>query len=466
MERVAVMAEPADAFPSSEIPWHPAKHLVAALVHDRRSGSPRTDSLRRLFGLSVHTVDGVAKSAFAALFSDSDERVRWVAAQLAMDLSLHYRSEIGVNGLRDNTRDTNAQRSLSRAIERVDEGSVFALTGVPPAWVRATRQPTHFGRSQEEGEWEDADPVFDPQCAAELFPLFPVEAWCRSAVYKPLWQMALRQLVVWTAERLMPSWREKKRRRTDRSTIKLMEWNSVLGDLLARSAPFFDAQLVRTEYLAAFVTDDEQGLAVLASFADRTVARQVLDAPTIPTNTLDLLSDCVERVIRDEVFDPNSYHAGKLHGQDLRSLVTALLFVAVEGDAPGAARFVNGDWSQIEIVMPLVSRLVGATGWSPYVMEKFLTLCERAGIAYPLDAFAAQTNAVLDSIVNARGSWSGTTLPARTAATVQPLADANFPLSAAQAQKLLKVLDALIELGDRRSVALEQAEAFRAVQVQ
>ena len=49
-------------------------------------------------------------------------------------------------------------------------------------------------------------------------------------------------------------------------------------------------------------------------FADMTVTRHVLDAPTVPANTLDLLNDCVERVVRDRVFDPNSYRAGQVHG--------------------------------------------------------------------------------------------------------------------------------------------------------
>jgi hypothetical protein len=47
---------------------------------------------------------------------------------------------------------------------------------------------------------------------------------------------------------------------------------------------------------------------------------------------------------------------------------------------------------------------------------------------------------------------------------VQRLADGNFPLRADQAQELLKVLDALIDLGDLRSAALEQTEAFKGVQ--
>ncbi len=99
-----------------------------------------------------------------------------------------------------------------------------------------------------------------------------------------------------------------------------------------------------------------------------------------------------------------------------------------------------------------------------FVMQRFLTLCERAGLAYPLDEFSRQANAVLGSLANAKGSWAGTMLPARMAGIVQRLADSNYPLRLDQAQALLEVLDALIDLGDRRSAALEQTEAFRSVQ--
>ena len=55
-------------------------------------------------------------------------------------------------------------------------------------------------------------------------------------------------------------------------------------------------------------------------------------------------------------------------------------------------------------------------------------------------------------------------LPARLAAVIQRLAEANYPLEVNRARGLLKLLDALIDLGDRRSAALEQDEAFRRVQ--
>ena len=461
MGRVAGMREPSDTFYGAKIPWHPANHLVIALVHDRRLSSPRKDSLRRLFELTASPIDGVAKFAFSGLFMDANEHVRWVAAQLAMDLSLYYRSEISETGDRDDTVDQDARKqSLARALERLDQTTDMPLTSVPPAWIE-TPGRRRYGRSKEEAEWDDADPSFDVAFAAQIFPLFPIEGWCRSSLYKPMVAVSLKQLVAWTAERLMPSWLK---RRSDIDRSSLIEWNAVLGDLLARAAAFFETEFVRKEFLAPFLTDGEEGLGVLAGFADMTVTRQILDAPTVPANTFDLLNDCVVRVVRDRVFDPNRYGAGQVYEFDLPKLIQALLFVSVEEEAPGAARFANGDWSQISIVMPIVTRLVTAIGWSPYVMEKFLTLCERAGVAYPVDAFAAQATAVLSSLSNLKGSWAGTTLPARTAATVQRLADANFPLRTDQAKELLRVLDALIDLGDRRSAALEQAEAFRGVQ--
>jgi hypothetical protein len=184
----------------------------------------------------------------------------------------------------------------------------------------------------------------------------------------------------------------------------------------------------------------------------------------VPANTFDLLNECVERVIRDRMFNPDGYRAGQLHGFDMPKVIKSLLFVQVDQEAPGAARFVNGDWSQIGIVMPVVTRMMTGIGWSSYVMECFLKLCERAGAAYPIDAFAEQASAALGALAKARSSWAGSMLPARLAATVQRLADANYPLGRDQAQGLLRLLDALIDLGDRRSAALEQAESFRGVQ--
>lgn len=74
-------------------------------------------------------------------------------------------------------------------------------------------------------------------------------------------------------------------------------------------------------------------------------------------------------------------------------------------------------------------------------------------------------NSALESIDYSEEGWTGTVLAAKLAAIVQRQADWNFPLRPDDAQALLQVLDALIDLGDRRSAALEQTEAFKGVQL-
>jgi hypothetical protein len=198
----------------------------------------------------------------------------------------------------------------------------------------------------------------------------------------------------------------------------------------------------------------------------RVVTRYVFDASTIPENAIPLLDDCVTRVINDRTFKANSWRAGEVNGQGMPELVTALLFVNVEKDCPGAARFVYGDWSQIERIMPIIDRMVRNVGWASFVMGKFLDLCQRVGRAYPINSFGAQANAAVSAIGSAEEGWTGTMLPARMAGVVQRQADWNFPLRLEDAQELLILLDALVDLGDRRSAALEHTEAFKGIQGQ
>src|SRR5262249_44385429 len=150
------------------------------------------------------------------------------------------------------------------------------------------------------------------------------------------------------------------------------------------------------------------------------------------------------RVLQDRTFRPKRWRAGQIHGFAMPELITALLFVNVE-NAPAAARYVNGDWSQIDTVMPIIDRMVRNIGWSSYVMGKFLDLCERAARAYPISKFGSQSNAALATINNAEEGWTGTVLPARMVGVVQRQADWNFPLKLQDAHELLNVLDALID---------------------
>jgi hypothetical protein len=86
-------------------------------------------------------------------------------------------------------------------------------------------------------------------------------------------------------------------------------------------------------------------------------------------------------------------------------------------------------------------------GWVSTVMWHFLRLCERAKEIYTAERFADHV------------------LPARIAGLVQYLADRETPTPLELGQKLLRILDLLIDMGDRRSAALQLGESFREIQI-
>jgi hypothetical protein len=145
-------------------------------------------------------------------------------------------------------------------------------------------------------------------------------------------------------------------------------------------------------------------------------------------------------------------------------MIRALLFVSAD-NAGGAARFANDDWTDIGAVMPIIDRLVRAAGWAWSIMSDFLTLVERARDVYPVETFADQILAILGPGRGTLKGWRGTLLPARIAGLVQSFAFRETPMQSGVAQKLLRILDILVDMGDRRSAALQISESFREIRL-
>ena len=202
---------------------------------------------------------------------------------------------------------------------------------------------------------------------------------------------------------------------------------------------------------------------LLAPFSVSLVCSEIFDAPTVRDDALKLLKTVLKRAIECRDLRRSNYPDGRIAGFDLPKVIKALLFVVVE-DAPGASRFANGVWDEIDKVMPLIDQMVHSVGWHPYVVRQFVRLCERSGAAYPTETLSDQ---LLAQSVNGHfpASWKGSTTPAEIAALVQAHADRHHPLRGEVSRKLLRILDALVDLGDRRSAALQQSESFRGVRV-
>jgi hypothetical protein len=152
---------------------------------------------------------------------------------------------------------------------------------------------------------------------------------------------------------------------------------------------------------------------------------------------------------------------GYVHGHYLPGIIRSLFFVRYQ--ASGAVRFANGDWREVAFVLPIIDPILASVGTVADVMGPFLTLCERAIEHYPAERFVEQLLAVLRDQPGIPPGWRGTTLPGRIAALVHAFAERMQPLPRSLAEKMLRILDILVDMGDRRAAALQTSEIFKDV---
>ena len=467
MRRVEAMQEERDYFGGANIPWHSAFHLIMVLRADLQKPKMQKDAGTRLFGLCLHRNTKVASAALTTLLNNPDVAIAWNATVLAADLWHNHEPILRRGGEWDHSAQRKAEAAaVSRAAARHATGTMAVPEPLPaPSTPRPQSRRTIFDEDDLDTKQE---PIvsFDYSAAEETIRVLPVDAFCHSEVYTAPFLACVSDLVEWTAARFTPDDQTLELDRPSRRDRELLnQWPARLGELLSRIVSYVDIEEMKINYLGPFLEpDDENGLDVTSHFAESVVCRHVLDAPLITANIIPVLQFCIDQVLADPIFRRNSYGAGSVHGFELPRMIKSLLFVPLDQPAPEATRFANGNWSDLPIVLPLVNRLVGECGWAPSVMDTFLTMAERAGLSYPIDAFVTLVTRVLTGLGDSADGWVGTLIPARIAGVIQILADGNYPLSAARATALLRLLDMLIDLGDRRAAALQGSETFRATQ--
>ncbi len=459
-----------DTFPGAVIPWHPKIFVARALAARVQAGTEAADDREALYRLVAHSMEVVSFAALTGIAAcwERDPRFAWCGLNLGLRLAqLWHRPNAFRMDAQARSQAEQAHRSaiLAVALEEYQRGGDFPPWVRPlPSWTPVAPDAPQRRRGSDGPEgWEQAPDLWHSQYAAKVLQQVPVAAVMGSPA-RALYVDALEGLVEWTLDTLNPTWRTDERHGREHDGASLLEWEHQLGRSLASAAAHLPATEVQGRLLAPIVAQcDETAMRCLGSFAE-VLFLDVLTAPTIDDNSIQLLQAVLERTLDQRDLRRSPYNDdGRIGGFDLPDLIKCLMFVRVEGGAD-AARFTNGRWEDLSRIMPLVDRMVRAAGWIPYVARQFVTLCERAGAAYPADTFADQVLALIVDR-NLPAAWKGTSVPASVAALVQEHADRQHPLPPALARKLLHVLDALVDLGDRRSAALQQSESFRGVRL-
>ena len=460
-----------DTFPGAVIPWHPKIFVARAVAARLRAGAEAAGDREALYRLVAHPMEVVSFAALSGVAAcwDRDPRFAWCGLNLGLRLAQLWHPPDAFQmepQARRLAERAHRDAVLAAALEEYQRGGGFPPWVRPlPSWTPVAPGAPQRRRGSEGPEgWQRSSDLWHSQYAAKVLQQVPVAAVMASPA-RALYVDALQGLVEWTLDTLNPTWRTDERHGREHDGASLLEWEHQLGRSLAGVADYLPAAEVQARLVAPIVAQrDETAMRFLGSFAE-VLYLDVLTAATVNDNSIQLLQAVLERTLdqRDLRRSPYNDDDGRIGGFDLPDLIKCLMFVRIER-AEDAARFANGRWEDLPRIMPLVDRMVRAAGWVPYVARQFVTLCERAGAAYPADTFADQMLALLAD-GNLPSAWKGTSVPASMAALVQEHADRQHPLPPALARKLLHVLDALVDLGDRRSAALQQSESFRGVRL-
>lgn len=464
--------------PGSVIPWHQGIYVARGLAADLHEGTAVQSAARDLLGLIAHPLDVVSLAALeeACKLWPKDPKLTWAALILAFSLC-HVPPRP-----RDQARQhgealhpsSEAQAAVDAALAFYENGSGWAsLPLPPPAWVKV--EPGKGRLRRQSYEDYDADDATDPaevwgepdvfwhsKQAAEILQRIPFDGVLNSSAKSALLDF-LAGVLDWTNQKNAPPWVKPGRR--NRSASRIFEWTHALGSRLGHVAGLLPLVDFQARFLDPILgLEGENCWALLSPFASTHVCVYVYDAPVLSVDAVAILDLCLGRLLQDSAFKREAYRSGEFSGFDLPKLVRTLMFVSVE-HADLAARYVNGDWSEISRILPLIDRFIRAGGWAASVMDPFLTLCERARANYPAEAFADQVLAIIGDGPDNLKDWHGTFIPARIAELVQHFAHRDAPMTLAIAQKFLRILDMLVDMGDRRSAALQLGEAFREVRL-
>lgn len=448
------------------VPWHPGIFIARACAADIHRGRDSETAKSILYALCGHPVDGVSLAAFEAALSgwNDDKRFAWIALDLAVRLA---------EGTRRNGQLPEAERAAQRASE-IDvhvrnarasyaEGTAYPDISAPsPPWVESpedTADTPSRRRAASEG-WQRSERYWRAEHFGTILGNAPLEQMLSDPQRREQCLQLLDRLLDWTLEFINPSWDENPDKRSSRST-GLGTWIPDYAHALARIVAVLGAGEMSARYLQRiFSLEDELCASFLNPFVSRLTA-QVMDAPEVPADAIEILLACTDRLLADRAFD-SWRRRDAIYGFDLPYLVRNLFFVGIE-QANGAARFANGSWKDIDSILPIVDKLVRAAGQKSSVMENYLTLCERAAGRYPTEVFADQVLAVLGD--QDLPAWRNTMLAGRIAGLVQVHADRGAPLELSLSRKLLQILDHLVDMGDRRSAALQLSDAFKDVRL-
>ncbi|MCH2070579.1 ATP-binding protein [Acinetobacter pittii] len=469
--------------PQASLTFHPKKFLAQALASEIIHNTMNNFTFMNLLDIVVspcHEISLISLKECLKLF-DINPKFTWTAIYFSFALcknNLKYRFYRLDKYPEAKQEVDQVYEHLKNYLKSENDWCVLPIPDAP--WVELDEQTIQNKRERDKritdiinkqrvgykprlglhknySKWVKSDNQWDYQFSEKIIHLLPeklLHDTSRTYILN-----FLKSCLEWTIEKQEPSWLEENQRVDDKDIIH--EWNHSISRALVRVVGILPTEEINSQFLIPILNlRTDTCWELLNPFISNYICRYIYDAQNIPHNALDVLDLCLDRFLKVSCFDKKSYRSGKISGLDLSEIAKSLMFVSLDQDAPLANRFVNGDWTEIGTILPLVDKYVRAVGWIKDVILLFLKLCERSIQNYPSYLYADQILGLISSgeVLN----WDDYVYQ-RISSLIQIFIDKEQMMPIELRQKFLRIIDWLVDHGDRKSAALQQSNFFQKV---
>ena len=417
--------------------------------------------------LCAYPYEEIAAAALGALLGAWPRypEVAWGTIRLATVLAL-FEVQYGPEGDAEERHHARILRVVTEELQRLRDGApVAGPPNWPEPWVPVTdeeaAQPRRrLGRTVD-AEWRVNPLQVDTSLLEKVLQVIPLEAALADQAHAAQFLDWCEGLAKWTIERIAPAWAKLRRDLDDPYGQYNFEWRLHLYRFLARVALRLPVGESTRRFLEPTMGTNDETFASLGKWFTSRLIAEVADSPDIPQTALELLSVVTQRVLAYRDWR----HAG--HGghseRDFVDIVKNLFFADL-AYAGGAVRFANRNWVEIAAVIPIFEPILRAHGPVTFVANAWVNICESSFAHYPVQHFVDNLEHILVGEGTPPG-WRNALLPARLSGLIQRFSERQQPMPLVMAQQLLRALDRLVDMGDRRAAAVQLSEVFRSVRV-
>lgn len=451
----------------AKLTFHPKVFVSKALTSEIRSNTGDDNAKLQLLYIIASPVNEISILALNECLSlyDVDRKLTYSAIFMAVSMSYNYLKYRNCN-----SDDTEKVKTELQSIESIladyyeSDKQFIKLPKCGSPWVELEQEkykPSsnyYLNKSFDTIKWERSDEHWDTAFLSHILKQLPIKELLQSEFKEELLGF-IESLITWTIELIEPSWSEQSNHQGNHGS--LYDFSNALCNVIGTICGVLPFNMTYHRFVKPILNlKSQEGWQLIEPLISY-CSCNLYDESIVSEDILKIFQKCLDRFLQIEELNKDSYRVGRFELFKNNTLET-LMFTRFS-QFNGAKRFANGDWSEISLILPIIDKLVREGGWVSVVMKNFVQLCEHAKNDYPAELFADQVLTVISKpkLVG----WQGSTLYSKIAELVQFFAERDNPLDLETGQKLLRIIDWLIDQGDRRSASLQQSELFRSIKV-